>query len=152
MKVYVVTHGAYSDTSVTGVYTSRDDANAVARTGDDGYVEEYDLDPPLTEKQARHIRYGESVYNVTMDLDGNDSQVNEHWVSEVHDGLRVRVDSDNVARRLSGTCWARSEEHAIKIVNDRRSQWVAMGSLVGGLAGRDTNWRVALLIPATVVG
>jgi hypothetical protein len=150
--VYVVEFGAYSDSYVGGVYTSEDEANAVARTND-GYVSSYELDPPLSEAERRHLRPGECVYRVSMGADGNDAQANPHWGPEPSGDLSVRVDSDNVARRLSGDCWARSEEHAIKILNDRRSQWVAMGSLVGGqVEPRVSGWYVALLIPATVVG
>ncbi len=149
--VYVVEFGAYSDSYVGGVYTSQDEANAVARI-DGGYVSSYELDPPLSEAEQRHLRPGEHGYQVSMGMDGNDSTINEIW-GEVSDGLSVRLNSDDKARRLSGSCWARSEEHALKIMNDRRTQWIAMGSLVGGqVEPRVSGWYVALLVPATVIG
>ena len=151
MQVYVVTFGGYSDSYVGGVYTDRDNADAAARAND-GYVESMELDPPLSEAEQRYLRPGEHIYSVSMNVDGSGAQASEVW--SVESGvpeLRVRVDSNNVPRSLSAICWARSEEHAIEILNDRRSQWLAMGALVGGGYGRNLYWHTALLMPAEVV-
>ncbi len=149
MKVYVVTFGAYSDSYVGCVYTNQDDADATARAGG-GYVEEHELDLPLSEAETRHLRPGEHVYQVGMYVDGSGAHADKTWQPRPHDGLFADVGYDNKVGYLKGTCWALSEEHAIKILNDRRSQWIAMGSLIG--TRKSDGWYVALLIPATVIG
>ena len=135
MKVYVVCFGAYSDRYVAGVFSNRDEANAWARANNDD-VDEFDLDPPLDEQAKRHIRPGLSAYSVAMDHDGNGAQVWEQWVDP----------DESIAangHRFNTECWASSKEHAIKIANDRRIQWLAGGKRLG--KALNYGWRAALV-------
>jgi hypothetical protein len=130
MKVYVVGFGSYSDQHNHAAYTSADHADAVARsTGTEyepGWVDELELDPPLDEEVTIFIRPGERLYQVVMDGDGNNAQAWVGWDKESTDRFGVAKDKS----RFSCETWATSEEHAIKILNDRRAQWIALGQII----------------------
>lgn len=121
--VYVVRAGEYSDTWTVGVYTKPDHADAVARAKD-GYVEDFEIDPALDEDAVRHLRPGERLYQVLMRRDGQEARAWPQWSGDADMYLSANYAHHNIV----GRCWATSEEHAIKIVNDRRIAWLAAGS------------------------
>ena len=141
--VWAVMCGAYSAKYLAAVFTEHDRADAFARAND-GYVDEYDLDPPLGEAEQRHLRPGEHFYDVTMDVDGQDAEAWEDWSTSTDRYLQCRINKEWQAQRLSGSCWATSEEHAIKILNERRGFWLAQGKpFVNESTDRryDYGWR-----------
>lgn len=133
--VYVVEGGAYSDKYVAAVFSNRDDANALAYTIDPSGVYELELDPELSEAEKRHIRPGEYAYNMAMDTDGNNAQAWETWREPANE-LWARND----LKRLSSSCWATSEQHAIKILNERRSAWLAAGKPMTEAVKQSDYW------------
>ncbi len=130
--VYVVECGEYSSKYVAALFSDSDSAAAYARANE-GHVMEYDLDEPLSENETRQLRRGEHRYQVSMDINGLNAQANESWepLEKPVEYLHARIDRDGTPRRINGQCWATSETHAIKIINDRRTQWIANGPHVG---------------------
>lgn len=149
-KVYGIWYADYSNSYVGGgVYTNRDDAAAVARESG-GDIEEFEIDPPLSETATKLRRPNESFFWVGMDRDGNEAQAREEYFAKEPPSERadVRVNADGKAQRFNSHTWAKDEKHAIKIVNDRRRQWIAQGERhckrVQKSDGYDHGWRRAL--------
>lgn len=149
-RLYGIWYADYSNSSVGGaVYSSRDDAVAVAReTGGD--VAEFDVDPLLSEKAKKLRRPGERFFNVTMLPDGNEAQAYEEYPAEElpDESSSVRVTAAGEVVRTTFSCWASDEKHAIKIANDRRRQWIAAGEQFDPIpqkqGGFDAGWRRVL--------
>lgn len=131
MKVYLAWVGSYSDARVIGVYSSKADAEAVAKAIDDSYVDEFTLDAgPKPPAEAGLVLW----------------QVESDWTSlNVHDANKVGCYySDEyeigVARPMYGTqqkgtvpplplavyVYARDEAHATKIAADKFREFVAL--------------------------
>lgn len=125
-KVYVVMYYNYSDTYCIGASTDRASAYALAREMG-GTVEEHD---DAVGGKPEFYRPGWEVWAVSMNIAGGGNAK-----AEIADGVPsgdVRV----VAGRSSGPpkpetfsyiCWARDNQHAIKIANDVRTRWKAAG-------------------------
>lgn len=129
MKIYVVEFGEYSDRSITGVYSTHERAEVAATP--DGYVTEYELDAAfdLYDKGLR-------AFNVEMHYDGSVVKVTNYgYWSEVkaHVGMASTdnfIDSHSLPFRwncIRVTTWARNGEHAIKIANEHRAEFIAAG-------------------------
>lgn len=146
--IYLVECGEYSGRYVAGAFRTAEEADAAARAWD-GYVTEVDFGE-LGDKEKRFLRPGERQYHVSMDSDGNNAEASATW-SAAEDLLSVRI-RDEKPQRFSCTCWAPSEQGAIKILNERRSAWLAgprafnkrnvQSSYSGGI---DHGWREAIL-------
>lgn len=130
--VYLISEGEYSDYSVYGVYTSEEAARKVIGPGS-ADVETRKLNQCLTE-----VELGLRLFEVTMDEDGNNARAAEdHRRYTLRDctlitpftGLRKPV--KRPLRRFNGDVWARDEQHAIKIANDRRIAMLAEEASVG---------------------
>jgi hypothetical protein len=126
-KVYIVTHGDYSDYRIDGVFSTKERANEFIRTrvryGD---IEEWDVDA-----FDELIRSGLYRYIVWFDEDGNadlppicrpdESDLAQPEVTEVNDSMRYRPSP----LRLRVDVWARDDEHAIKVASEKRAQYLA---------------------------
>ena len=132
--IYVVTQGEYSDYHIVGVYSRKEDAEAYCGAHlENGYdtpqVEEYELDA-----HAALLRRGFRHYLVDMHADGNEATAEQRPVpdSEYEDGSNAAF---HVVGYLPLTVgfwshlWARTPEHAIKVVNERRTRAIANGDL-----------------------
>lgn len=112
--VYVVTRGSYSDYGIVGIYSTRELAqafmNASKPVNYDDYndIEEYELD-----QFKSKIEQGLICYWTVMQRDGSNATA-KRW--HVHNDFRYYPPSN----QFSGTVWAKDEEHAIKIANERR--------------------------------
>lgn len=125
MTVYIVTDGCYSDKDIVGVFLNKDKADYFEKfhTSEDGEVLEYDtIDDDFT-IDVETINY----YDVTLDnkgtvesceaktfeyIPGNgDFQETFYQAAWLH-GFRGKIIAD-------------SEEQAIKIMQDKRAQWLA---------------------------
>jgi len=137
-KVYLVEYGEYSDKGISSVHTNRDEANAIARN-DGSQVLEYELDEPFDENARPYLRPGEYQYLVRMMHDGNRASVIEEFDKTYNEARCLWVNS----QWINGRCWARSEGKAIKIINDRRSGWLAAGK-PNGVKGDDgwSKWEL----------
>ena len=148
--LYGIWYADYSNSSAgDAVYSSRDDADAVARATD-GDVICFELDPSLDAVAQKLRRPGERFYAVAMSRSGKESQAWAKYSAEESpdETVSVRVSKAGKVERFNASCWAADEKHAIKIVNDRRTQWIAAGeqfdSAPQPIGGHDYGWRRAL--------
>ena len=125
--IYIVTEGSYSDYHICGVYDDEHLAKKhVEMYLDDYYaqVEEYTLN-----ELASAIQQGICPYQVAMLKNGSIMDVRKidpH--RRTGDLLYSGYDSltDCMHWILRVRCWARDDEHAIKIANERRTQLIAL--------------------------
>ena len=123
MKVYVVTHGCYSDEHIVAIRSKREDAEWFASLEPDGRVEEWDVDQAQVDSSLK-------PWTVTIDQAGNISQAVQRlaWNHRYRDGeilQTVFIDWDDEV-----LCFARDEAHAIKIATDTLKEWRAKKAMV----------------------
>lgn len=119
MTIFVVTSGSYSDYGINAVFTDRALAeafvskfNAVERY-EDASIEEWEANVP-------DLR-GHSVFFVRMTRSGDVRECNEvarssYWLDS--------APSTDLGGNLISTHVAKDKEHAIKIMNERRTAWL----------------------------
>lgn len=128
MKIYLVSAGDYSAYGIDALFSSYDKAQAFIDEVCGERIEEYELDPPNVDMK----RKGYKLWFITMKRDGsvlccNDQSFRGDLVDtsgelEINDSCSGKYRDIAYAR-----LWAKSEEHAIKIVNEKRAQMIAMG-------------------------
>ena len=124
--VYLVTKGQYSDYSVCAAFTSKELAEKFivsfqnSKWDDEMCVEEYPLDP-----YEPQLRAGFQPYFVRMTKDGkaSDVRISESPYGFAGDG---GWDSFDIHNNMTVHVFASSEQHAIKICNEKRAQLIAM--------------------------
>jgi hypothetical protein len=119
-KVYLVSDGWYSDYHICGVYSTKalaEQARMLYVAGND--VEELELDA-LPEHPP-----GLLAYRVVMFRDGNVNKCERESV-QGHDE-RWSPYGTQAGKGVVFRVWARDEEHAVKIANERRSGLIASG-------------------------
>lgn len=127
--IYLVSKGSYSDYHVCGVYSTREKADHAQKLfGDEAGIEVYDLDdvpdaPP-----------GLFRYSVTMSKSGDRARVCLVCVSGDVDPASVEFipkfhswSEPCEAHAADFRVWARDDEHAVKIANEKRTQMIAEG-------------------------
>jgi hypothetical protein len=141
--VWVIERGEYSDYRVMGVFSSKENAERVAEAinAADSYstatIAEWQLDPVVGE-----LAKGFKPYYVRMHKDGQVESVrpSSMWTYEM--GGRVNEWEREEAPAYKGAglpnllcvdTWARDEKHAVKIANEHRIQWLALGKWKGNL-------------------
>ena len=145
--IFAVEQGSYSDFRVVGVFSTREAAerlaawiNAGASWMDQAEVSEWVLDPPCERMNA-----GLSLWSIDMHRDGrvesafelrrgvdDDGYREEHglkddWAPAPSVDGRWTPMAKTGLRRLYASVLAADKDHAIKIVNERRGQMIAMG-------------------------
>ncbi len=135
--VYLVTTGSYSDYDVVAVFDDKELADEFRQRfnylGND--LEEYALNPAVQE-----LRAGKVVWEVDIAHDGTVARVarsSSRWIGSMEAHI---LGYDHDANEwawwwkdtksygcLNVQCWARDEEHAIKIANEQRAIWLANG-------------------------
>lgn len=155
-KVFLVTQGSYSDYGVVAVFDSRELAEAMVsgRREPEYYdIEEYELNPGAARRAD-----GFSMWFVKMRQDGSTLQV-EDWgfaweEDEKEASLAIETAYADAGHRRTTTVvvgvamearvWARERQQAVKIVNERRAQWIADGRWAqeaGRLRHIFRNWQ-----------
>lgn len=124
MKVYIVTTGYYSDYSIHSVYTNKELAIEVMDTLPESNIEEYEVD--IVPDYMNKIRNGYKVYYIQMKKDGTVRYMNECHPIEGECVMRLAVITPSIIC-LVGTIWAKSQEHALKIINEKRTMLIANG-------------------------
>ncbi len=133
-SVWVIEQGSYSDYRVVGVFSSQQNAELVAARLADNYdqpeVQEWALDPCVDD-----INAGRTTFFVVMAMDGTVERCEAATLSGYEVGETVRLwertkapayrGKQGVQDAVSGTVWATDTEHAVKIVNERRIQYLA---------------------------
>lgn len=112
MKLYVVTQGKYSDRTIIGIV----DDKSLIQMGDEDEIEvtEYELNDLVS------IPPGYRNYSVEMNKDGTAYADPESLMSKLVWSEEWRTDESWHTHAI-----ARSEEHAIKIVNEKRIELLA---------------------------
>ena len=113
MKVYVITKGCYSDYRIVGVSLDKKRAKEIAKAVDDSKeswlyearVEEYD-----TDLLATCLRYHVSYIQGRWEAGADD--YDEHQTNYMYN-------------EKSFVVYAKDEEHAIKIAQDMRAEYLA---------------------------
>lgn len=136
-SVWVIEQGQYSDYRVVGVFSSRENAELVAKeinageTWDKATLAERPLDPVVDDLNA-----GRKQYRVHMLKDGTTERAERYGLVgyDIAGEVEVWRRSNAPAYRgkgipdvLVGTVWADSDEHAIKIMNEHRTRMIAEG-------------------------
>ncbi len=127
-SVWAIEDGEYSDYHVVGVFSTQEKAEQVQRfTG--GEITEWILDPAV-----REINQGMSLWRVLMLRDGTTEKV---WKGEInsynfeaHHNIWRRTQAPAYCGTGTPDCldanvWAKSEKHAVKIVNEIRAGLIA---------------------------
>ena len=121
-KVYIVTAGSYSDYHIAGVFTDKALADRFAskhRWGD-AEVGTWQVNP--VEEQ---LHSGREPYVVYIDKEGKVScEMDWNAISDVQE-YGVRSDGYDGYGRLRLVVFAKDEQHAAKIANERRTQIIA---------------------------
>lgn len=115
MIVYVITKGEYSDYGICGVAIDKKRAERIRDFVSDGCyqaeIEEYDTD------NFKQLEDGKKAYDVTIHDNGSVSCDSAGYYSADASSGREECYRFNNAYYL--TIWAKSEEHAKKIAQDR---------------------------------
>jgi|JI10StandDraft_1071094.scaffolds.fasta_scaffold1460494_1 hypothetical protein len=135
-KIYAVNSGSYSDYRVVALFSTPERAQEfMAAVPDSDYngVEEFELNPDT----ADLIKRGYSLWLVHMLRDGNTERVEQlklslYGVDDVGHHIWRRTQAPAYKSRgipdcLTSTVWAKSEEAAVKIVNEYRARMIASG-------------------------
>lgn len=128
-KIYAIERGSYSDYQVVGVFSTRENAQTVVdymtangrSYDDDAEITEWDLDPSVD-----GIHQGLFLFHVIMNMDTGDVVMVDKSSSPVCE-YEDHVMNGAAGVNYNGHCWATDEKHAIKIINERRAQRIAMG-------------------------
>ena len=132
-SVFVVTSGCYSDYHIVGIYDTREKADQLVKTLDDGNVEEHVLNPFITE-----INKGLSIFTVEMKANGDTIRVERErcapgdWdysykLTATIEPICCWKERNNAETIFGKQVFARDEKHAVKIVNELRAQKLATG-------------------------
>jgi len=135
-KVYVVTAGEYSDYRIEAVFSTKEKAENYINTFynyEFNGIDEYELDLVVVD----YLREGYTIYKVFMLYNGDVEKI------EVISSDSFNIDNmmtfiwkrssvlahknDNLKDILVCQCWAKSEDHAIKIANEKRVQMIESG-------------------------
>lgn len=131
--IYIVTDGSYSDYKICGVFDDPELAKEFQDAGGYENIEEFPLNP--THPYFQQLKEGWDVFEVVMQKNGDtlECQIANRryidwklprfgWVNYYYDRGDLRNSPDGY---LDATVLARNEEHAIKIVNEKRVQFIA---------------------------
>lgn len=122
--VYIVTKGKYSDYHICGVFSNRKRAKFFADHIEDAKIEKWELDSDvdiLKHKQLYFVRMNKNGDTIEVgDISKDEFEV-EYW-----NAMRDESDFD-INGNLFTTVFAKDEQEAVKIVNEKRIQLIANG-------------------------
>lgn len=119
-KIYIVTDGSYSDYRILGAYSTKELAEkAIVLYNADNPVEEWNVDA-FPDWPCDNL-----PFNCWMDLDGKNAVARRISVAYAQlEDIKVHVDYRG-NKFLSAVIAAENEKHAIKILNEKRIQYLA---------------------------
>jgi len=131
--IYVLTSGSYSDYRVHGVYTTKELAEFAQNIFDSYYefdIEKYELDGPVD--LISKARNGLYLFRVDMFLNGDTNYVRR--VPDYEDMQPKEIELSRYqgsSNDLFFKCnvFAKDEQHAVKIVNEKRIQYIALNGV-----------------------
>ena len=124
--IYLVTQGHYSDYSVVGAFSDYAKALDLSVILSDARVETYELD-----QYVEVAERGLAPIEVLMSENG-DSDVYRWENLDYPEGGSASIVADSDGPYLQCKCWARDEEHAVKITNEIRAQIIASNNWTPG--------------------
>lgn len=124
MNIYIVTRGSYSDYSILGAYSTRENAEAALKVWNDEWdkpeIEEWPIDA--------HLSRGDQLpWMVWMRHDGAEAEASKTDPPEADDSTWWSNNTFHRDLRFRWMGWADDEQHAIKIANERRLIDIAEG-------------------------
>ncbi len=128
--LYLVSCGSYSDYSVVGVFSTREHAEkfmAASGRRDQRATDFNDVEKCELDKDIPAIDSGLLPFSVEMQRDGNQAKANRSRADLVDAG-RGRW-FGHLAHAFRCEVWARDEQHAIKIANEKRVALLANESV-----------------------
>jgi hypothetical protein len=121
MKVYIVSTGWYSDYDVRGIFSTKEKARYAKKFWcSENNIEPFELDE-LPEHPKDYF-----FFKVLMNRNG-DSDSGVQRCEPSNSRMDFRVTAEWLTDHWSFFVWARDEEHAIKIANERRAALIATG-------------------------
>lgn len=116
--IYVCTKGSYSDYHICGVFDDKKLAKEFCKKFcKDAEIEEWEINPYRMELNNDY-----TPYLVIMSIDGNVIKIED----TEFDGLSMNSPYINYHNNMCVIVIAKSEEHAIKIANEHRTQLIAL--------------------------
>lgn len=118
--LYAVSRGEYSNYQVIAIF---DDKTLAEKFRDSvsnpNEIEEYELNPYKTQ-----LRKGFKCFRVVMQKDGSSETELEYFTDDDNrfDVIQYRGEPE---KQLRARVWARDEQHAVKIVNEKRTRLIA---------------------------
>lgn len=123
-KIYLVTSGTYSDYGIDAVFTTRELAQAFIDSFEKSFYIEIRIEERILNPKEKEIRKGFKAYFVRMTKKG---QVKDCYHSKSSycfvEGKTFSFDIDD---NLYCHVFAKDDKHAIKIVNEKRGQLIAL--------------------------
>ena len=135
-KVYILTRGSYSDYSIVAVFSSLEKLNEFKLAipdADYNDTEEYDINPD----DAQMVNSGLALWLVQMRHNGDVVSVRPRSRSYSSTSCLVygcRPEAMEFSM-IEDVVWARDEQHAVKIVNEKRIVLIALGRWQNGTQG-----------------
>ena len=129
MKIFIVTSGAYSDYHINAAFSTKENAekyNKLYANSDFEDIEEFEVDDEMA--LINRIRDEKiTIYLVCMDRDGNIKETIKESpsISLVKELLTGKQKPVLYADCMDMCVIAKDEKHAIKIVNEKRTQMIA---------------------------
>lgn len=127
--VWVVEQGEYSDYRVVGVFSSKEAAERACAFMTSDYskpeVAEWALDPGASE-----LNQGMAIWSVHMTREGRTERyqmVEAPFSLESYFRIWRRSAHSDLPDVIAAQVWATDGTHAIKIVNEKRAEWIALG-------------------------
>jgi hypothetical protein len=123
-SIYMLSAGDYSDYHVIGLFSSVEKAEEVQKlTGGD--IEEWPQDP-----WGEQLNQGLSPFQVFMTKEGVAEYVDLREPFDTPNDFITKAYTRNSGQRVSAklisSVWAEDEAHAVKIVNEKRLQLLAL--------------------------
>ena len=130
--VYVVTSGSYSAYGIEIIWSTKELAEEYLAKYPDGRIEEWDMDNPNAIGMMRGSCF---MYCVQMNHDGTIRHIakGDREYFDIDEEVRIvrnHKDHADVYFWMDKIC--KSEEHAVKIANDKRRQIIAEGNWKAG--------------------
>lgn len=143
-KVYIVTHGEYSDYGIEGVFSTKENAQEYIKLSakkkaskfpswseDPAYYEkeEFNIEEYNIDTKADKVKQGLILYEVRMLQNGEVISVYDETFSQggVNNFYIYTLRKDTILRNR---CWAKDEQHAIKITNELRTGLIARNQFI----------------------
>lgn len=122
-KIYIVTSGIYSDYGIDAVFDNKDLAQAFCdkfnrvNSWYEMGVEEWEINP--NDFQTDLNPFNVVFYGATSDVKEVREASDEYW-----NFAKNRPQVTKEWQNLTAHVWARDKDHAIKIANEKRAQYI----------------------------